>query len=181
LGRRVLASAAFQRLRRVRHLGTTHLVYPGATHTRFAHSLGTLCVSQDLVDAVVSQELGPHPKVDDLFAEWKEDGESLYLRRLAEATVLARLGGLLHDFTHVAYGHTIEDDLGLLVPHDENFDRFEHFWSTLDETTREALEADELDRFLRPLILSKFQAKDRRKRQRSYAEMVEAVGGSVDR
>jgi HD superfamily phosphohydrolase len=30
-------SRAFQRLRRIRQLGNTHLVYPGAVHTRFSH------------------------------------------------------------------------------------------------------------------------------------------------
>src|SRR5215217_9241066 len=51
----------FQRLRRVRQLGTTHLVYPGATHTRFSHSLGTVRVVQNLLDAVISQRDGLHP------------------------------------------------------------------------------------------------------------------------
>ena len=156
LERRVIDSPGFQRLRRVRQLGNTHLVYPGATHTRFAHSLGSLCVAQDLMDAVISQELGPHPKTDDLFAEWKEEQRS-YVKRLAEATVLARLGGLLHDFTHVAFGHTIEDDLDLLTSHDENVDRYKHYWGLLPPDVREALERDELGQFLRPLILGKFQ------------------------
>src|SRR4051794_34246915 len=85
LERRIIDSPPFQRLRRVRQLGTTHLVYPGATHTRFAHSLGTLSMSQELMDAVISQELGPHPKADDLFSEWRADSRDLYIKRTAEA------------------------------------------------------------------------------------------------
>ena len=37
---RVVASDMFQRLRRIRQLGLSDLVYPGATHSRFGHSLG---------------------------------------------------------------------------------------------------------------------------------------------
>jgi hypothetical protein len=38
--RTIVDSAAFQRLRYIRQLGLAHLVYPGATHTRFDHALG---------------------------------------------------------------------------------------------------------------------------------------------
>ncbi|MCA9739368.1 MAG: hypothetical protein KC645_17215, partial [Gemmatimonadetes bacterium] len=37
---RIVDTAAFQRLRYIRQLGHAHLVYPGATHTRFDHALG---------------------------------------------------------------------------------------------------------------------------------------------
>ena len=36
----IVDSAAFQRLRYIRQLGLAHLVYPGATHTRFDHAIG---------------------------------------------------------------------------------------------------------------------------------------------
>jgi hypothetical protein len=74
-------TAAFQRLRRVKQLSTTHLVYPGATHTRFAHSLGALRVVQDLFDVAWGQRNGNHA-VEDLLAQWdhdrqrEEDGET---------------------------------------------------------------------------------------------------------
>jgi HD superfamily phosphohydrolase len=40
--RQIIDHSAFQRLRRIRQLGLTDLVYPGATHARFEHFLG-LC------------------------------------------------------------------------------------------------------------------------------------------
>jgi HD superfamily phosphohydrolase len=130
------------------------------------------------MDAVVEQELGPHSKPEDLFAEWRADGQ--YVERLAEATVLARLGGLLHDLTHVPFGHTIEDDLGLLTPHDGNLERFDFFWGSLEEDVRDSLAAGGLSKFLRPLIVSKPQGKDKTGRKRSYAEVVAALGGAID-
>lgn len=160
LERQVIDSPPFQRLRRVRQLGSTHLVYPAATHNRFSHSLGSLTVAQRLMDAVLDQQLGPHPHDRDLFAEWRaelgsdEEGLREYWRRVGEATVLARLGALLHDFTHVPFGHSLEDDLRLLEAHDKNEERFERLWEQFSPTIREHLESEGLSDFLRPLIVS---------------------------
>ncbi|HEX8095719.1 HD domain-containing protein [Jatrophihabitans sp.] len=139
----IIDSPPMQRLRRVRQLGTTHLVYPGAVQTRFSHSLGTLRAAQDLLDAVADN----HRRSDhqpDLFDEWEKenkDGESgTGARKFAEATVLARLGALMHDLCHVPIGHTIEDDLGLLDPHDKNVERFEKLWGQLDPKVREVID-----------------------------------------
>ena len=42
----------FQRLRRVRQLGTACFVYPTALHTRFDHSLGTLAIAIRMLDSI---------------------------------------------------------------------------------------------------------------------------------
>ncbi|MCC7365938.1 MAG: hypothetical protein IT303_16360 [Dehalococcoidia bacterium] len=150
LERAIIDSPPIQRLRRIRQLGMAHLVYPGATHTRFSHVLGTLRAAQDLLDAAVEHANGPDA-VPDLFQTLAPlDRE----RCIAEATVLARLGGLLHDISHVPFGHTVEDDLRLLEPHDSNGPRFERFWGQLSGEVRAAI-SDELLAELRHLILSK--------------------------
>ncbi len=133
-------SGAFQRLRRVRQLGTTHLVYPGATHSRFSHSLGAVHVAQQLLDQILSQRDALHA-VPDLFGQWLEDGADAteYNRRVAEVVILARLGGLLHDLCHVPVGHSVEDDLQVLEPHDENTARFGVLWADVRQSVREAL------------------------------------------
>jgi HD superfamily phosphohydrolase len=156
-------SPPFQRLRRIRQLGTVHLVYPGATHTRFSHALGALRVVQDLLDIILEQRNGRDPE-HDLFAQWESTYEKdEFDRRVAETVVLARLGTLLHDVCHVAFGHTIEDDLKLLVPHDENPERFNDFWRHLGESgdrkrsseVKEILKASNLKQALEAVILSK--------------------------
>ena len=97
LERLLLDSPPMQRLRRVNQLGTTQLVYPAATHSRFSHSLGTLRAAQNLLDAVADNRRGPR-HVPDLLDEWDKEGmldeeTSVIDVRFAEATVLARLGG----------------------------------------------------------------------------------------
>jgi len=161
----IIDSRPVQRLRRVRQLGTTHLVYPGATHTRLSHALGTLRAAQDLLDAVVDNRNRPG-RTDDYFAEWSattppaEAGEqtiSQFDRELAKVTVLARLGALLHDLNHVPFGHTIEDDLEVLRPHDENSARLGRLWNQLPPEVLAALRAEgpTLEQQVKQLIVSK--------------------------
>jgi len=45
----------FQRLRRIKQLGLTHLVYPGALHTRFHHALGALWLTTQAVEVLKSK------------------------------------------------------------------------------------------------------------------------------
>jgi HD superfamily phosphohydrolase len=152
----IIDSPAFQRLRKIRQLGTTHLVYPGATHSRFSHSLGALRVVQDLMDIVVDQRSARNPPRD-LFRQWEiecglrnagnqeeftydVEAARKFDRWVAEAIILARLGGLLHDLCHVPYGHSIEDELLILLPHDKNESRFERLWCQLPASAREAMQ-----------------------------------------
>ena len=162
----VVNSRPLQRLRRVRQLGMTAEVYPGATNTRFSHSLGALRVAQNLVDIVLDQGNDPHG-VPDLFHEWRNAGqEEDYLGKIGEVTVAARLGALLHDLAHVPFGHSIEDDLGILPAHDKGRERFEFLWCQLAEDLENRLDREEYEAVktlvdgdlaseLRPLILSK--------------------------
>lgn len=50
--KRIVDSPAFQRLRRIRQLGFTSLVYPSATHTRFQHSLGVAHLTGKFADSL---------------------------------------------------------------------------------------------------------------------------------
>lgn len=188
----VVDSEAMQRLRRVRQLGTTYLVYPAATHSRFSHALGTLRAAQDLLDAVANNRTSPR-HTPDLLDEWSDDGliagtdVAVIDARMAEATVLARLGALTHDLCHVPLGHTIEDDLKVLDPHDENARRFEKLWPCLGEDVTGVIDPAEslfpearfgLADELRMLILSKEKGRDATT-DSSYPFVADIVGNTI--
>lgn len=86
---RIIDTAAFQRLRYIRQLGLAHLVYPGATHTRFDHALGVYHLAQTALRFL--RERGPvTPEV------W--EGEEL-----------VPYAALLHDIGHYAFSHALEE------------------------------------------------------------------------
>ena len=56
--RAVLDSRPVQRLRNVHQLAMEYLVYPGATHKRFEHSLGVMELAGRVYDTITSSDLG---------------------------------------------------------------------------------------------------------------------------
>ncbi len=52
----IIGHPLFQRLRRIRQLALTDMVYPGATHTRFEHSLGVMHLATLMYDAITQDE-----------------------------------------------------------------------------------------------------------------------------
>ena len=65
---RIVNSAPFQRLRNVRQLATTYLVYHGAEHTRFGHSLGVMHLTSRVFDSITR-------KNPNLFSDNREENE----------------------------------------------------------------------------------------------------------
>ena len=114
---RILDTVEMQRLRHVRQLGTAYLVYPGAQHTRFEHSVGTAHLASRLIAEI------------NLVRE--RDGGGLHGGYDDHEERILRLAALVHDATHLPYGHNIEDQTGLLPRHDVA-ERFEALFS--DET-----------------------------------------------
>lgn len=108
----VIDHPAFQRTFDVHQLGQTHFVYRGATHMRGQHAIGALHVIALMAEALERNACRGEVK---LSAEW-QPGMRLTPTELA----FVRLGALLHDIGHLAAGHTLEDELGLLPPHDAN-------------------------------------------------------------
>ena|SRR5271157_57702 len=104
----IIDHPAFQRLRRVRQLGMAHMVFPGATHNRFEHSVGAVHVAKLIVDHVNANS----EKSSDQFPQWAPT-------RIDQPTTrFIRLAALLHDVGHLPFGHTLEDELNHLRSHD---------------------------------------------------------------
>ncbi|MCX5643903.1 MAG: HD domain-containing protein [Phycisphaerae bacterium] len=83
---KVVDTPSFQRLRGLKQLAMAQSVYPNATHTRFAHSIGALGMMIRILDAVARNKT-------DFSKEQKED---------------LRLAALLHDVGHYPYSHLLE-------------------------------------------------------------------------
>ena len=98
---RALDSREFQRLRRIKQLGLSELVFPGATHTRFAHSVGVFHMARRLT------------------ALLKDRLEGRFDEQRAE---IAQAAALVHDLGHGPFSHSFEDALkrlGIRKRHEE--------------------------------------------------------------
>ncbi|MDG5800457.1 HD domain-containing protein [Marinilabiliaceae bacterium ANBcel2] len=86
-----------QRLRRIKQLGMTHLVYPGATHSRFQHTIGCM----HLISAAINtlQQKG--------FSITDEESEAVH------AAIL------MHDLGHAPFSHVLESTLVKKITHEE--------------------------------------------------------------
>src|SRR3954471_435009 len=89
LALQLIDTPAFQRLRYVRQLGLAFLVYPGASHSRFEHALGTYALARRALGLL------------------EERGD---LRDLGDAPCTdVRIAALLHDIGHYPFSHALEE------------------------------------------------------------------------
>ncbi len=87
----------FQRLRRIKQLGLTHLVYPGALHTRFHHALGTMHLMGKAIEVIRSK--------GHTITEKEAEGVSIAI--------------LLHDIGHGPFSHALEHSIVSGISHEE--------------------------------------------------------------
>lgn len=84
----VLQTRPFQRLRRVKQLAFSEFVFPGATHTRFAHSVGVFHIARQLMGIIANHldnEIDP------------------------ERAKVALAAALVHDIGHGPFSHSFEE------------------------------------------------------------------------
>ena len=98
----IIDHPAYQRLRRIRQLALTDMVYPAANHTRFEHSLGVMHVATLMFERIRSEVLRFGS------ADLKFTSEEL-----DRARVMVRLAALLHDVGHAPFSHAGEDVMPL--------------------------------------------------------------------
>jgi hypothetical protein len=89
IARRIIDTRAFQRLRYIKQLGHAHLVYPGATHTRFDHAVGVYYLARRALRVLEDRaELGSVDPID---------------------CRVIPLAALLHDIGHYPFSHALEE------------------------------------------------------------------------
>ena len=99
---KIIEHPYFQRLRRITQLGLTHMVYPGAKHTRFQHAIGATHLMQQAINTLRSKG-------------------QIITEEEAKAVSIAIL---LHDIGHGPYSHTLEHSIVEGVNHEDISDLF---------------------------------------------------------
>ena len=93
----LISHPSFQRLRYIKQLGMTHLVYPGALHTRFHHALGSMHLMGLAIEVLRSK------------------GHEITKEEEQAATIAI----LLHDIGHGPFSHALEHSLVNGVKHED--------------------------------------------------------------
>jgi HD superfamily phosphohydrolase len=148
-----------QRLRNTKQLGNSNVAYPTAEHSRFSHSLGVLYWSSKILTALsdnynsgannpklveLSNLVRNHlqeklPKVDrKIFSNPTFLGVTWFEQ-------LVRLYALLHDITHIPFGHTIEDQASLFERHDDDLPRLAFVFDMLKKEVEKSYHFENID------------------------------------
>jgi hypothetical protein len=95
----IIDHSTFQRLRRIKQLALTDMVYPGANHSRFEHSLGVMQMATDMFDNIISKNAN-RTLLNNAFS-LDDSGLKRYRK-------IIRLAALLHDIGHAPFSHSGE-------------------------------------------------------------------------
>jgi hypothetical protein len=107
-------SEPMRRLRRIKQLAMCDEVYPGATHTRFEHSIGVLSVASRMFDSIFKEDKKNKEFLEDL--GYKTNDRAYWKKAI-------RLAALLHDVGHAPFSHAGE---GLLPTNNKTSKPYKH-------------------------------------------------------
>jgi len=133
----IINHPAFQRLRRIRQLGLTDMVYPGAMHTRFEHSLGVMHLATKMYDSIIKKDYNKRILKDKLSYD-----ESGFMRDRQ----IVRLAALLHDIGHAPFSHAAEDLMPLNEKTGKIYRHEDYTVAIIKNKLREVIEEDKINR-----------------------------------
>lgn len=119
---KLLRSSPMKRLQNIHQLGMSYETFPGAKHTRFEHSLGTMHIASCVFDSLCL-----HNVLDEHLQEFS-----------SEYKQLLRIGALLHDIGHLPFSHVAEQ----MILGDKGHEQY----------TEKLLWLDEIQSILVPII-----------------------------
>src|SRR3989440_2857655 len=99
---KLIGTAPFLRLQNIKQLGFVYRVWPGATHTRYEHSLGCYYLAVRALRALLQ----------------RGDGGGLYGVSISSVQTLV-VAALLHDIGHYPFSHTLEELGYPIIPHEK--------------------------------------------------------------
>lgn len=102
--RKVIDSDYFQRLRYIHQLALTYLVYPGASHKRFEHSLGVMELASRVYD-VITDKNNITDEIKNLCPDLNNDNQIIYWKEVV------RMAALCHDLGHLPFSHAAEGEI----------------------------------------------------------------------
>lgn len=110
--KKIIDTKFFQRLRRIKQSSNLFMAFPGASHSRFEHSLGAMHLAGEASTHVIlnSNNTIDSTSIIDLMDSINSKTE------IKKQIQIARLAALLHDIGHAPFSHTFEEFLKLVNP-----------------------------------------------------------------
>lgn len=123
---KIIDNPKFQRLRKLKQLGTCNYVFPNAIHTRFEHSIGTYYLAGELLNNILTTHYEDDQNNDNIYKQYEQYEQ--YLSTITELSnyyhetyenkrhpldsyvcELIKISALCHDLGHGPYSHVFDD------------------------------------------------------------------------
>jgi len=112
---KIIDTEEYQRLRNLRQLGVTHLIFSGANHTRFEHCIGTAHLSRKMYNKLIKNSSNEMLDLDN--------------NEIKRYEKLITIGGLCHDIGHGPFSHAFDSVVDkLLGQHKDDKRDWSHEW-----------------------------------------------------